>query len=89
MFCILSIDDLTESIDWRTNSRSSLLTSAASSVAGSCRRLSTPVSHRGEQKTGKPPTIIVFSESPSSVENIKKTLRTVLEKHRYVVTKND
>ncbi|XP_065202464.1 biotin--protein ligase [Planococcus citri] len=80
-----SVDDLTESLDWRTNSHSSLHTSAASSIAGSCRRLSTPVSHRGEQKTGKPPTILLFSESPSSVGNIKNTLKTILQKHKYTI----
>lgn len=72
-----------DELDWRKSSRSSLSTAETVSLAESGRKIPTvPLRHKGEQKTGKPPNIIVFSESPSSVENIKTSLNSVLCKHR-------
>jgi len=45
-------------------------------------RCHTPVQHSGESKTGKPPNIIIFSESASSAQQIQQTLESVLHKYR-------
>lgn len=45
-------------------------------------RCHTPVHHSGESKTGKPPNIIIFSESTSSAQQIQYLLESVLHKYR-------
>lgn len=45
-------------------------------------RCHTPVQHRGESKTGKPPNIIIFSDSASSAQQIQHTLESVLHRYR-------
>lgn len=45
-------------------------------------RCHTPVQHRGESKTGKPPNIIIFSESASSAQQIQHSLESVLHRYR-------
>lgn len=47
-------------------------------------RCHTPVQHSGEIKTGKPPNIIIFSESASSAQQIEYTLESVLHRYRYI-----
>jgi len=45
-------------------------------------RCHTPVQHSGESKTGKPPNIIIFSESASSAQQIQHSLESVLHRYR-------
>jgi len=45
-------------------------------------RCHTPVQHRGEMKTGKPPNIIIYSESASSAQQIHHLLESVLHRYR-------
>lgn len=45
-------------------------------------RCHTPVQHSGESKTGKPPNIIIFSESASSAQQIQYSLESVLHRYR-------
>lgn len=45
-------------------------------------RCRTPVHHMGEIKTGKPPNIIIFSESASSSQQIQNSLESVLHRYR-------
>jgi len=42
----------------------------------------TPVQHSGESKTGKPPNIIIYSESASSAQQIQHSLESVLHRYR-------
>ena len=72
-----------EDLNSRPSSRASITTAETVSLADSTARYtSSPMRHLGEKKTGKPPNIIVFSESPSSVDNIKASLNYILRKHR-------
>lgn len=48
-------------------------------------RCHTPVQHSGEMKTGKPPNIIIYSESPSSAQQIQHLLESVLHRYRYTI----
>uniref|UniRef100_A0A2S2NYB8 Biotin--protein ligase n=2 Tax=Schizaphis graminum TaxID=13262 RepID=A0A2S2NYB8_SCHGA len=48
-------------------------------------RCHTPVQHSGESKTGKPPNIIIFSESASSAQQIQHSLESVLHRYRYTI----
>ncbi|XP_050436553.1 biotin--protein ligase [Adelges cooleyi] len=48
-------------------------------------RCHTPVQHRGESKTGKPPNIIIFSESASSAQEIENSLQSILHRYRYTI----
>lgn len=45
-------------------------------------RSHTPVQHSGESKTGKPPNIIIYSESASSAQQIQYSLESVLHRYR-------
>lgn len=45
-------------------------------------RCHTPVQHSGELKTGKPPNIIIFSDSASSAQQIQHSLESVLHRYR-------
>lgn len=45
-------------------------------------RCHTPVHHMGEVKTGKPPNIIIFSDSASSSQQIQNSLESVLHRYR-------
>lgn len=45
-------------------------------------RCHTPVHHSGESKTGKPPNIIIFSDSASSAQQIEHLLESVLHRYR-------
>lgn len=45
-------------------------------------RCHTPVQHSGESKTGKPPNIIIYSESASSAQQIQHSLESVLHRYR-------
>lgn len=45
-------------------------------------RCHTPVHHSGESKTGKPPNIIIFSDSASSAQQIQHSLESVLHRYR-------
>lgn len=45
-------------------------------------RCHTPVQHSGEVKTGKPPNIIIYSESGSSAQQIQHSLECVLHRYR-------
>lgn len=68
---------------WKSGSSASLL-SSKSALAENTRPI-IPVSHTGDSKTGKPPTVLIYSESPSSVENMKITLSFVLHRLRYTI----
>ncbi|XP_050532838.1 uncharacterized protein LOC126900875 isoform X2 [Daktulosphaira vitifoliae] len=48
-------------------------------------RCHTPVQHRGEIKTGKPPNIIIFSDSASSAQQISNSLEAILHRYRYTI----
>lgn len=75
--------DSVDELDWKRSSKLSVSTVDTVSLPDSEKKsYNTPVRHIGEKKTGKPPNIIVFSESPSSVENIKISLNAVLREHR-------
>lgn len=70
-------------------SRAGLVNGSSSSVSSLRSATNTPkhikvtVPHNADT-TGKPPNVIVFSESSVSAESVKNTLHSVLHKHRSV-----
>ncbi|XP_054272886.1 mucin-17 [Macrosteles quadrilineatus] len=59
--------------------------SSLRSATNTPKHIKVTVPHHADT-TGKPPNIIVFSESSVSADSVRNTLQSVLHKHRYTIT---